>query len=105
MRLRPLLLAFAIPACAASPSEEIIDRIEATVRMPAGANSLARYRRYYHRDEQAVIGTYVLSSNPGREWRTKDKTILVLDGGCGVVNVVFSIKENRVTYADCNGVA
>lgn len=105
MRSRLVLLAFAISACAASPSEEIMDRIEATIQMPAGASSLATYRRYYHRDDQAVIGTYVLSGNPGREWRTKDKTIMVLDGGCGVVNVVFSIKENRVTYADCNGVA
>lgn len=73
--------------------------------MPRGANPLTRYRRYYYRDNRAVVGTYVLSSKPGREWRTKDKMILVLDGGCGVVNVVFSTKENRVTYTGCNGVA
>ena len=73
--------------------------------MPPGANPLTRYRRYYYRNDRTVVGTYVLSSNPGREWRTKDKMILALDGGCGVVNVVFSINENRVTYTDCNEVA
>ncbi len=73
--------------------------------MPSGASALKRYRRYYYRDNRAIVGTYVLSSKPGREWRTKDKMIMVLDGGCGVVNVVFSIKDNRVTYAACNGVA
>lgn len=73
--------------------------------MPTGASPLTRYRRYYYRDDRVVIGTYVLSNNPGREWRAKDKTILVLDGGCGVINVVFSTTENRVIYTDCNGVA
>lgn len=105
MRYWPVLLVLTITACAPSPSDKIMDQIEANVRMPAGASSLASYRRYYYRDDQAVIGTYVLSSNPGREWRTKDKMVLLLDGGCGVVNVVFSTNENRVTYTDCNGVA
>jgi hypothetical protein len=82
-----------------------MDQIEQKVRMPSGANALNRYKRYYYRDNGAVVGTYVLSSKPGREWRTKDKIIMVLDGGCDVVNVVFSIKDNRGTYAACNGVA
>lgn len=82
-----------------------MDQIEASVQMPSGASPLVRYRRYYYRDDRAVIGTYVLSSNPGREWRTKNKMILVLDGGCSVVNVVYSTTENRVIGAECNGVA
>lgn len=73
--------------------------------MPSGAEALKMYRRYYYRENGDVVGTYVLSSKPGHEWRTKDKMILVSDGGCAVVNVVFSIKDNRVTYTACNGVA
>ncbi len=30
---------------------------------------------------------------------------MVLDGGCGVINVFFSIKDKRVTYTACNGIA
>jgi len=105
MKFRPVLLVLVLTGCKPSPSETIMDKIESSVRMPQGGEALTRYRRYYHRDGHAVVGTYVLSSKPGREWREKTKTIMVLDGGCGVVNVVFSTKENRVTYTDCNGVA
>ena len=105
MNVLPALLALAVPGCSLSSSDKIMDQVEASVRMPPGSDPLTHYRRYYYRDHRAIIGTYVLSSNPGREWRAKDKMILVLDGGCGVVNVVFSIKDGRVTYTDCNSVA
>lgn len=105
MIFRPVVLVLVLAGCKPSPSDKIMDQIEASVRMPSGAEPITRYRRYYHRDDHAVVGTYVLSDKPGREWREKKKTILILDGGCSVVNVVFSTKENRVTYTDCNGVA
>ena len=105
MNVRPILLGLALTGCVSSSSERIIDQIEQTVHMPSGAKELKMYRRYYYRDNRAVVGTYVLSGKPGHEWRTKDKMIMVLDGGCAVVNVVFSIKDNRVTYTACNGVA
>jgi hypothetical protein len=105
MEFRPVLLVLVLTGCKPSASEMIMDKIESSVRMPQGAEALTRYRRYYCRDGQAVVGTYVLSSKPGREWREKNKMMLVLDGGCGVVNIIFSTKESRVTYTDCNGVA
>ena len=105
MNVRPIMLVLALTGCASSASDKIMDQIEQSVRMPPGADTLQSYRRYYYHDDRAVVGTYVRSSKPGREWRTKDKMIMVLDGGCGVVNVVFSIKDKRVTYTACNGVA
>lgn len=105
MNVRPIMLVLALTGCAPSASDKIMDQIEQTVRMPPGANTLKSYRRYYYRYNRVVVGTYVRSSKPGREWRTKEKMIMVLDGGCHVVNVFFSIKDKRVTYAACNGVA
>ncbi len=105
MRHLVIFLLLAMAACAPTSAEKIMADIEQKVQMPKGASALTRYRRYYYINKKNIVGTYVLSANPGREWRRKDQDILILDGGCTVVNVVFSIEKNRIVYTYCNGVA
>lgn len=105
MRYSILPLILIATACAPTPSDQIMNRIEAQVRMPARAHPLNSYRRYYYRDGPVIIGLYLSSTTPGREWITKEDRRWVLDGGCGVVTVTFSPKTNNVISVDCNGEA
>jgi hypothetical protein len=105
MRYSILALVLTATACAPSNADQLMDTVEARVRMPPGTGSLATYRRYYYRDGSVIIGTYMKSDHPGREWRSKDKMMLVFDGGCAIVNVTFSITQERVLYIGCNGEA
>lgn len=104
MRSSVLSLLLIATACAPSP-DRVIDEVEAEVRMPADAGPLTQYRRYYYRDGRRIIGMYRRSTSPGREWITKEHRKLVFDGGCGVVNLAFSLETHKVISIGCNGVA
>lgn len=99
----------AVPA--PSPAEEqarIMDRIETLVRLPEGARPLAAYGRYYAWQSRQdgvrkVVAVYVSEENPRRHWMAENQLPLVMDGGCGVVNLSFDVAADRFGGVSCNG--
>jgi hypothetical protein len=98
-------------APAPSPAEEqapIMDRIEALVRLPEGARPLAAYGRYYAWQSRQdgvrkVVAVYVSEENPRRHWVAENGLPLVMDGGCGIVNLSFDVAADRIEGVGCNG--
>ncbi|MEI9850999.1 MAG: hypothetical protein WDN24_09280 [Sphingomonas sp.] len=85
-----------------------MDRIEAAVKMPAGAQPIAGYARYYAWADKArtkVTAVYLHGGHPGRKWIGFDDLPLVLDGGCGVVSLVFDAASGTIDEIYCNGAA
>lgn len=99
------LVAGGCPARSANDEGVLMEAIEADVRLPNGAKNLSDYARYYYRDGTKVVGIYVSGDKPGRRWVMKSKAPVIMDGGCGVVNVVFDVASRRVTSTFCNGAA
>jgi len=115
-RILPALLLLgctqAQPAAPApSPEEEqarIMDRIEALVRLPEGARPLAEYGRHYAWQSRwdgarKVVAIYVEGESPGRRWVAENRLPLVMDGGCGIVNLSFDVATGRIEGVSCNG--
>jgi len=86
------------------PTADQVERIEAQVVMPAGAQPLKRYLRTYFPDQGRIIGQYRLGSQPGiRSQPTPDE--MVLDGGCSAVTLIFDPSTSTIEDVACNGVA
>ena len=105
--LIPLLVGTA-PAPVADPNV-IMDRIEGTVVMPAGASPLPLYGRCYaleSRDDgvRKVLGTYVREGRPERHWVNQNELPLVMDGGCNIVTLTYDVDADRIERVECNGV-
>lgn len=88
----------------------IMDRIEATRRMPANASPVATYARYYAWADAAktkVTAIYVSlgGAAPGRRWVDFDELPLIDDGGCGVVELIYDVKTGVIEDVYCNGIA
>jgi hypothetical protein len=139
-----LLLALLIFAGCSSPEhrqrDEIMNRIERTVRLPRGAHSLDEYARYYaDAGEGDVKAIYLIpqifsaavgdtctdmtvdgasvevpcddTAPPWQEVAAGERRWLerveqlpsILDGGCGVVEVLFDGATERVERVACNG--
>ena len=94
----------------------LMDEIEAGLAMPEGAKPLNRYKRSYAftretpDDDQGarerVIGVFVTSPEPGRQW-VEDEARLprLLDGGCRMVRLVFDPAAGKIDWIACNGEA
>jgi len=85
----------------------IMDKIEATGRMPAGAAPVAGYfRQYAWADIQKtkVTAVYQRSNSPGRRWVDFDDLPMVGDGGCAVVELVYDVKTGGLDEIYCHGV-
>jgi hypothetical protein len=84
----------------------LMDQIERTVTLPAGAAPLDRYTRFYTYERNgSVLGQYIatrmLKDGPnGRRWIANMQTIS--DGGCNVVNVRFD-PNTATSKTWCNG--
>lgn len=106
MLLAPIALIAAAPA---DSHDAMMTVIESKVVMPAGAEPLDHYARYYATlGDGTVTATYLAldkRDKPGRQWVTPEKLPLVFDGGCGVVRVSYDPKAQRVTRIRCNGIA
>jgi hypothetical protein len=92
----------------ALPSKDQVARIERMVVMPNGAKPLAHYARYYTLEtvegRPSVVGYYLFGEGPpGIHFG--ESPVVVSDGGCDVVTVVFDLRRNAVQNAHCNGVA
>ncbi|WP_298164207.1 hypothetical protein [Novosphingobium sp.] len=99
------------PQLATISQTRIMENIERQVQLPPEAQGLNEYNRYYAFDGERVIATYVLSDGNDprkgqRYWLAKRQDLpLVMDGGCGIVNVIYDPLAKRVDETFCNGVA
>jgi hypothetical protein len=112
-----LLALLTAPAMAQAPSgrwtptPQMIARIEAQVRVPAGADDLHTARRIYwgveDRGHRTIVGRFVRTQGQGSITilQAGDPVTYVADGGCGIVMVSYDMFFDRVTKVTCNGVA
>jgi len=116
-----VLLTFFLAAYAfAEPDPADIPKLEAAIkleqlpgwspRLPA----LSGYVRYYASStrggEKVILGELVIPSinrgQPGFHLVSSKRSFpLIYDGGCAVVNLVYSIQQQKVLSIQCNGVA
>ena len=77
----------ALQGCTSSPPSaeaELMDKIERQVKLPAGAEPLARYARYYALDRQGqVLGVYLIPFSYD----------IGPDDGCSEVTANFELKD------------
>lgn len=109
--MKTLILALFFVAADLAPTppgtDQIMDRIEAAVTMPAGASPLPVYDRYYAWEERddgvrKVLGTYVRGERPQRHWVRQNDLPLVLDGGCDIVTLTYDVDADRIERVECN---
>ena len=85
-----------------------VDDIEAHVQMPAGAQPLDQYARYYAQDKDKgfVHGVYVLDGKDkaGIYIVDFDQLPIISDGRCNVIDVTF-IRKIHALRAACHGTA
>lgn len=102
------------PPAATADAEQtaLMDRIEREIRLPEGAGPLASYARYYAWQQRGdgvrkVVGVYLGlgERTPGRRWVEETDFPLVMDGGCGLVNLSYNVAEQRIEHVTCNGEA
>ena len=86
---------------------KLMDRIEAGVALPKGASPLTGYVRLYAwADEKLgkVTAIYVRGDAPGRKWVSFEDLPTILDGGCGVIELIYDVPRGGTDEIGCNGV-
>lgn len=116
--MRPLLsLACAVTACAPAPQAvpfsverfaPTIDRVERRLVLPRGADALDSYARVWWLEGHLLHGLFVQPGmlpglEAGRRLLPGPPPYDVLDGGCGVIHVVFNPTPMQVETLVCNG--
>jgi hypothetical protein len=87
-------------------SDRNIAIIERNVTLPAGAEHLQHYRRYYGwvPDRPGKVrAIYVWGGRPDQLWLDHHDLPIVLHGGCGVIEFEFDMATRRATTVSCNG--
>jgi hypothetical protein len=95
------------------PDRMTIDRIEAALLMPVGAEPLSAYRRRYggvvEEGRRMIWGVFHLpvfaSDDPPIDIIDYRPISLVEDAGCSVVTVKYDAEADRVLWVICNGEA
>jgi len=92
------------------PAPEMIRRIEANLRLPHEARPLGAYVRYYATDtvdNAAVVrGVFVYDGAPGRIVRVQpDQVPRIADGGCDVIEMLYSPEAGKILSVFCHGAA
>ena len=85
----------------------IMNRVEASAILPAGAHPLSGYARFYawSDERRTVRATFVGNEITGRKWVQYSELPVLNDGGCSVVNIVYDVAKGEVTKLWCNGSA
>ncbi|WP_154659399.1 hypothetical protein [Arenimonas composti] len=85
------------------PSEEVLDRLEASIELPAGAHRLEEYSRIYASDSAAgtIVG-FLMRDVGGRSSRRIWEMPRVFDGGCDVVRLEYVVADDRFHWVACN---
>ena len=109
-----ILSGLASIGCAAAesawtPDRKVIEEVEHTVSLPAGAKPNVQYSRYYagavRNGTRVVVGTWITGLDVSRIVRTEADLPVIYDGGCGIVNIEYDLKRHRFVKVYCNGVA
>jgi hypothetical protein len=81
--------------------------IEADLTMPAGAAPLDAYTRYYAYEpsSDSIVAVFLRGGEIGAKVVPRDALPMVLDGGCDVVRLRYSVAERQVIMIGCSGVA
>lgn len=83
----------------------LMNHVEGSVKLPRGARPLNHYQRFYSYGAGGAVLAEFVGGPDERRWVKSYKDFpSINDGGCGVVNVRFSV---RTGHSDvwCNGVA
>jgi hypothetical protein len=82
-----------------------VSQMEAQILMPAGAKPIAAYTRYYEpgfdHGRRVVFG--MLLEGRDRKVHIGPNHPIVLDGGCSVVNALYDVEADRITFIKCGG--
>ena len=107
----------AAAAPAWTPDMQSIAKLERAVRVPSGpgqpAKPLAYYDRYYagtiESGHRMIHGEYILLGKTQAKNSVHivglNDLPLIMDGGCGIVNVLYDADVGRIAAAYCNGYA
>jgi hypothetical protein len=128
----PIALAFCVGVNACSqewtPDAVTIAKLESSIRegdiprwgsstkYPSGPSPLVtEYARYYTADtangQRVILGEFVIpfgsEEKPPGIYVVKSKKGMprIVDGGCGIVHVVYAVETGRILSLRCNGVA
>lgn len=85
----------------------LMDKIEATRRMPAGSSPVASYARYYawaDPQKTKVTAIFTKFDPPGRRWVMFDELPTIADGGCSVIELIYDVKTGVIDDIYCNGI-
>jgi len=106
-------LCFALPSQAAesqswSPSKADVAQLETQLKLPAGADPISSYARFYTGQivggRRIMLGQYL--EEPARfapGIYLKSSGIETRDGGCTVVYLQYDVEEERVVRILCGG--
>lgn len=91
-----------------TPTIDLVGKVEAELKMPAGTK-LSSYTRYYYgqisQGRRVLIGEFVLGSDaPGVHIVTPEKAPKILDGGCSLIDLKYDVEKRVVVDLSCNGV-
>lgn len=103
-----------------TPSDAQIANLEAGIKLEALPHwnkrlpPLRGFARYYtgsaRNDEQVIFGELVLplgsGYTPGIHIVANRRAFpMIYDGGCGIINLVYSLKQQKIVSIECNGFA
>ena len=105
--------AWALAPQAPALSLDAIRSVESLVKMPPGVRSIASYNRFYaikvEAGREMIWGTFLLtplSPPPPTVHIVRPEDMpAIQDGGCSVVNLLYDIREAKITSIFCNGLA
>jgi hypothetical protein len=110
------LLLVACSSAEERQQRQVVQQIEQRVQLPANAEKLEKYARYYAMDGSRIVGTYITLVDPQNEtydlpvgqhrWIEDHRNLPVIsDGGCMVVHVRYDPATQKVEQAFCNELA
>lgn len=90
------------------PSLVDIDNIETLLVMPERSYPLTSYKRYYAKviieNDDYIVGTFKYDNIcPGVLITSYSDFPIFLHGGCNIVNLKFSVKDNKIIAIRCGG--
>lgn len=109
MRMIALLLLFCATEAFADTGtndaeDQLMAKIERTVKLPRGAAPIKKYRRHYTWTDEGrtVWAVYALGGQPTKLWLPREDMPIYLDGGCSVVSFDFDVGRNSASNVTCN---
>lgn len=92
------------------PTLALLHHIEVDLSLPRGARKLDDYVRYYSvetvKNVTTIRATFFYSGAAGRIVRVQPSQLPhIEDGGCDVIQLLYSPKAGKVLSISCNGVA